>query len=45
MKLTAKVKKLNRSSDVIILDESFEKLRADFPKPVGTNYFLFNSVT
>lgn len=44
MKLT-EVEKFNRSSDVIILDESFGKLRADFPKPVGTDYFFLVIVT
>ncbi|XP_026317265.1 HMG box-containing protein C19G7.04-like [Hyposmocoma kahamanoa] len=44
MKVTTEAKKLNRSSDVIILDESFEKLRADFPKPLTTSPKIYSPI-
>ncbi|XP_075986973.1 uncharacterized protein LOC142983794 isoform X2 [Anticarsia gemmatalis] len=44
LKATQETKKLNRSSDVIILDESFDRLRSDFPKIMPSNQKMYSPI-
>lgn len=41
LKATQDIKKLNRSSDVIILDESFDRLKSDSFKTVSSSSIYF----